>query len=165
MRSDGSSRGQGPSSNAWRAAPTAASTSAGPAAATCATGASVAGEITSITASVLGFDQLPLINSSPARTPTSGIISTTCDCSAEHIRSAYVSFSQATGRQLDRALPRSRHRAGVLRGLHLPGVLRARAGGDLQASLAQCRSRRATSTQRQLLHQGTEGCQPLDNRA
>ena len=64
-------------------------------------------------------------------------------------------LAQARRGQLDRALSRARHRAGVLRGLDLAGVLRARARGDLQAGLARtsagsssCRAPAATSPRR-----------------
>ena len=49
IRSDGATRGHGPSSKAVRAAATAASTSAGPAAGTCDDRLLVCGEVTSIT--------------------------------------------------------------------------------------------------------------------
>ena len=59
--------------------------------------------------------------------------------------------------QLDRALPRARDRADVVRGLDLAGVPRARARGDLQAVVAQRRARRAAAAQGELLHQGARG--------
>src|SRR3954447_5681001 len=62
MRSDGSSRGHGPSSNAARAIATARSTSCGPAAAGRAMTASVCGDTTSSTSSVLGGDHRPPMN-------------------------------------------------------------------------------------------------------
>ena len=43
---------------------------------------------------------------------------------------------------------------GVVRGLDLAGVLRARARGDLQARVAQRRAGGAAAAERQLLHQG-----------
>ena len=46
---------------------------------------------------------------------------------------------------MDRALPAARHRAGVVRGLDLARVLRARARGDLRPHLAQRRARRAAA--------------------
>ena len=57
-------------------------------------------------------------------------------------------MAEAGGRQLDGALSRARHGSGVVRGLDLAGVLRARARGDLQARLAQCRPGRAAASQR-----------------
>ena len=62
--------------------------------------------------------------------------------------SSHGSFPQAAGRQLDGALSRARHRARVVRGLDLAGVLRARAEGDLQARLAERRSGGTASAQR-----------------
>ena len=65
-------------------------------------------------------------------------------------------LAQATGGELDRALP-ARHRAHLLRGLHLPRVLRARARGRFQARLAERRPGRAAAPQGELLHEGARG--------
>src|SRR3954470_149497 len=65
-RSAGGSCGQGPRSNAVRAAATARSTSAGPAPATAATTCSVCGDTTSSTWSVLGATHSPPMNSRPS---------------------------------------------------------------------------------------------------
>ena len=58
------------------------------------------------------------------------------------------SLSQAARGQLDRSTTRAGHRTGLVRGLHLAGVLRARARGDLQARVAERRTRRAASPER-----------------
>ena len=55
--------------------------------------------------------------------------------------------------QLDRALSRTGHRAGLVQGLDIARVLRPGARGDLQTRLAQRRPRRGTAARRQLLHQ------------
>ena len=60
--------------------------------------------------------------------------------------------------------PQRRDGHGLLRGLHLARVLRGRAGGGLQAGLAQRRPRRGRAPQRQLLHQGARGGEDLDHR-
>ena len=62
---------------------------------------------------------------------------------AEHGGAPDAALRQARRGQLDRALPGARHRAGVVRGLDLARVLRARARSDLQARVAQRRPRRA----------------------
>ena len=56
-------------------------------------------------------------------------------------------MAEATRGELDRALPAG-HRADLLRGLHLTGVLRARARRHLQAGLAERRPGRAAAAQR-----------------
>ena len=58
--------------------------------------------------------------------------------------SAHDSISQARRRHVDRALPGARHGPGVVRGLDVAGVLRARTRGDLPAGVAQRRARRAS---------------------
>src|SRR5438552_2745806 len=68
-------------------------------------------------------------------------------------------LAQATRGQLDGALPRARNRTRVVRGLHLAGVLRARARGGVQARVAERRTGRPATAQRQLLHQGDRGRQ------
>ena len=73
-------------------------------------------------------------------------------------------ISQTAGRQLDAALSAAGNRAGVLRGLDQPRVLRDRTQSGVQARMAECRPRRTASAQGQLLHQGTEGRQHLDHR-
>ena len=58
-------------------------------------------------------------------------------------RTAHAALRQARRGLLDRALPAARHRAGVVRGLDLARVLRARAQRDLRPHLAQRRPGRA----------------------
>ena len=66
---------------------------------------------------------------------------------------AHGTLAEAIGGELDRAF-RARHGADLLRGLDLTRVLRAGAGGHLQASLAERGPGGAAPPQRQLLHQG-----------
>ena len=73
-------------------------------------------------------------------------------------------MAEARRGQLDRALPRARHRAGVVRGLDLARVLRARARGDLQAGVAERRPGRAAAAKRELLHEGARGREHVDRR-
>ena len=72
--------------------------------------------------------------------------STACDLTGGDDDMA--ALRQARRGQLDRALPRARHRPGVLRGLDLARALRARARGDLPAHLAERRPRRAAAARR-----------------
>ena len=69
-------------------------------------------------------------------------------------RMPHAALRQARRGQLDRALPRARHRARLLRGLDLARALRARARRHLPQDLAERRPGRAAPPHRQLLHQG-----------
>ena len=75
----------------------------------------------------------------------------------------HATLAQATRGQLDGAL-RARDRADELRGLHIAGVLRARARGSLQASVAQRRAGRAAAAHRELFHQGARRRQDVRRR-
>ena len=105
----------------------------------------------------------------PDEPPT---ISTTCDCWRQQIPSALRewigvangSFPQAARGQLDGALSAIGNGAGLLRGFDQPRVLRDRTQSGVQARVAECRSRRTDSAQRQLLHQRVESRQHVDHR-
>src|SRR5207247_5719506 len=79
---------------------------------------------------------------------------TSLTCGKERGRKPDVALAQTARRKLDAALSGAGHGARVLRGLDLARVLRAGAGRDLQARLAQCRAGGTATPQRQLLHQG-----------
>ena len=66
-------------------------------------------------------------------------------CSTRVVRQTHAALHQARRGLLDRALPRARHRPGLLRGLDLARVLRARARGDLPPHVAERRAGRAAA--------------------
>src|SRR5580698_4851484 len=68
-----------------------------------------------------------------------------------------AAFREASGGELDRALPGAGHRPGRLCRLGGPGALRGRAVGDLPPDLAERGPGGAAAAGRQLLHQGARG--------